>query len=97
MLHRIWKPVTLSTTESRSTITFYDAGSYWGQLINDDVWICYRVIKRERVGEEIHEDLERMSDDYIPWEIASTETYVLNNFQKDTGVITIPGWEIKFV
>jgi hypothetical protein len=100
MQRRIWIPTQSSaappTQKSHSTITFYDAGKYWGQLVNDEVWICYRVIKREKLGDEIHEELERMEDDYIPWSVASIETYILEDVDKDSGNITIPGWRLIF-
>jgi len=99
MRHRIWKPLAAPAAPQApaSTITFYDAGPYWGQLVNNSGWMCFRVVNRKRVGEEIHEDLELVeNDDFVPWHIASTETYPLEDFEKGTGNILIPGWQVVF-
>jgi len=92
-IKRCWIPKETAATKSEATVTFYDCGEYWGQLVNN-VWTCWRVIAREMQDGKVYERLEHI-EDYIPWKVNSVETYPLLNYNR--GAITIPGWEIVFL
>jgi hypothetical protein len=92
-MKRCWIPKETGDSKSTRTVTFYDCGEYWGQLVNN-VWTCWKVTEREMRDGKVYETLEPL-EEYIPWKINSVETYPLLNYNRDT--ITIPGWEIVFL
>jgi len=71
----IWKRGTAEAPKGEgqttsSHITIYDGGEYVGYLFGDE-WKSYRVLSRKRVGEEVHEELELMPQDWVPFEVVS--------------------------
>jgi hypothetical protein len=91
---RKWIPTVAGAPVAQArTITFYDCGDIWGELIMD-TWQCWKVVKREFDGKEVTETLERL-EEYIPWNVNSMEIYPLLNYTNTT--IEIPGWQIVFL
>jgi hypothetical protein len=93
---RKWVKVSSSKAPAASpSVTFYDAGDYWGEHYADDSWICYKVISRQRTAEGIEEQLERMYEDFVPWDVFSTESYPV--LEKTDSTLAIPGWRLTTV
>ena len=92
MLVRKWSRTENSDFESESTITVFDSGIYWGELQGGE-WSCWRIQIRLEVESEIHEFLEPMPQDWVPFLIFSEETIPMRRVNATT--YEIPGWRIE--
>jgi len=89
---------TCSWTPTNAPIKFdkelfiYDGGGYIGFLLGSD-WKCWRVLRRERVGEDVVETVEEMPEDWVPPNVVSSEVYkCAGSFE--SGLLQITGWTI---
>jgi hypothetical protein len=92
-------PITCSWTPTNAPSKFdkeliiYDGGVYIGFLLDSD-WKCWRLLRRERVGEDIVETMEEMPEDWVPPNIVSSEVYkCAGSFSE--GLLQIAGWDIR--
>ena len=94
MYTRIWKPTCDKTPEPVSTITIYDGGAFWGELVGTE-WRCWEVVSRHRDEESnIVETLIPMNADWVPYDIFDVQTYPVYKYS-DTEVL-IDGWKIEY-
>jgi len=91
---------TCSWTPTDAPISFdkelfiYDAGAYTGFLL-DGEWKCWRVVRRERVAEDVVETVQEMPEDWVPPDVVSSEVYkCAGSFA--SGLLQITGWTIRF-
>jgi hypothetical protein len=71
----------------------YDGGNYIGFLLEHE-WKCWRVMGRERVGEDVVETMEEMPEDWVPPNVVSSEVYKCTG-SIASGLLQITGWNIR--
>ncbi len=86
---------TNTHVQQQSKVIFYDCGEYWGEYYDDETWVCYKILNRQRTADGIEETLERMYDDFVPWDVLSTEEYTI--LEKTADSIRIPGWRLSLI
>jgi hypothetical protein len=94
---RTWVKTSQSSSQSSSSqskVIFYDSGDYWGEYYDDETWVCYKILSRKKSADGIEETLERMYDDFVPWDVFSTEEYTI--LERTANSLEIPGWRLTF-
>lgn len=95
MYRRTWTPIqNQSEFTSKSSITIYDSGAYWGELYSDGEWKCWEIISRQQENDGIIEYLREMPQDFVPFEIINTETLPLKIVNPSRQEFEIPGYRI---
>jgi len=91
--------ITCSWTPTNESMKFdkelfiYDGGNYIGFLLEHE-WKCWRVMGRERVGEDVVETMEEMPEDWVPPNVVSSEVYKCTG-SIASGLLQITGWNIR--
>jgi len=96
MFHRRWKPSSPPMlTTSKSEITLYDFGAYYGEMTSDDVWSCWEICSRKMndLG-EIEEELKQMPQDWIPFDTFAVEVYT-GAILQGQGCFQVRGWSVQ--
>jgi hypothetical protein len=92
VITRSWTPTNESIKFDKE-LFIYDGGDYIGFLLEDE-WKCWRVLGRQRVGEDMVETMEEMPEDWVPPNIVSSEVYKCTG-SFASGLLQITGWNIR--